>query len=49
MRRPETGWGAAGGERTARRITNPIRRCVAASLLMDGEAWDRKEPTGRTR
>jgi hypothetical protein len=24
-------------------MTNPIRRHVAASLLMCGEAWDRKE------
>ena len=48
-RRSETGWRAAGGEWTARRMTNPIRRRVAASLLMCGEAWDRKEPTGRTR
>jgi hypothetical protein len=29
-------------------MTNPIRRRVAASLLIDGEAWNRKE-AGRTR
>jgi hypothetical protein len=29
-------------------MTNPIRRRVAASPLVYGEAWDRKEPTGRT-
>ena len=33
------GWGAAGGERTARRMTNPFRRRGAASLLTHGEAW----------
>jgi hypothetical protein len=38
----EAGWGAAGGEPTARRRTNPIRRCAVASLLMDGEACARK-------
>jgi hypothetical protein len=31
-------WGAAGGEEAACRMTNPIRRGVAASLLMCGEA-----------
>jgi hypothetical protein len=29
-------------------MTNPIRRRVAASLLIGGEAWNRKE-AGRTR
>ena len=47
-RRSEAGWRAAGGEGTACRITNPFRRRVAASLLIDGEAWDRKEPIVRT-
>jgi hypothetical protein len=30
----ETVWEAAGGERAACRMTNPIRRRVAASLLV---------------
>jgi hypothetical protein len=56
LRRREAGWRAAGGERAARRMTNPIRRRVAASLLIDGEACgsdgkgqcpDRKDPIGR--
>ena len=34
----EAGWGATRGERPVRRITNPIRRGVAASLLIYGEA-----------
>ncbi len=40
---------ANGQPVTARRMTNPIRRHVAASLLMCGEAWTRKGPIGRTR
>jgi len=32
------GWRATGDERTARRLTNPIRRHVSASLLIHGEA-----------
>jgi len=43
LRRREAGWGAAGSEGIARRRTNPIRRRVVASLLMHGEAWDRKD------
>ena len=44
LRRREAGWEAAGSERTARRMTNPFRRRVAASLL--GLAKPGK-PTGR--
>src|SRR5271166_2668358 len=39
LRRREARWGAAGGERTARRMTNPFRRHGAASLPTHGEAW----------
>ena len=45
---PKAGWGAAGSERAACRITNPFRRGVAASPRSCGEAWDRKEPIVRT-
>jgi hypothetical protein len=33
----EAGWGAAGGEPTARRITNPVRRGAETSLPIEGE------------
>ena len=36
--RREAGWGATGGELAVRSKANPIRRGVAASLLIDGEA-----------
>src|SRR5580658_8482721 len=39
LRRSNVGWGAAGSERTASRMTNPFRRHGAASLLTHGEAW----------
>jgi hypothetical protein len=37
--RREAGWEAAGGERAARRMTNPFRRRGAASPRSQGEAW----------
>src|SRR5262244_1051516 len=39
LREREAGWEAAGGERAARRITNPFRRCGAASPRSQDEAW----------
>jgi hypothetical protein len=39
LRHREVGWGAAGGERPVRRMTNPFRPGVPASLLAKGEAW----------
>jgi hypothetical protein len=41
LRRREAGWGATGGERTVRRITNSIRPDGVASLLANGEAQTR--------
>ena len=41
LRRRETGWGAPGGERPVRRMTNAIRPGAVASLRAKGEA-----PTG---
>ena len=38
LRRRETGWGATGGERPVRRMTNAIRPGVMASLRAKGEA-----------
>ena len=36
--RREAGWGATGDEVSVRRLTNPFRRGVVASLLGEGEA-----------
>ena len=44
LRRREAGWGATLGELAVRRITNPIRRCDTASLLIHGEAWKSPAP-----
>ena len=46
LRRREAGWGAAGGERAACRLTNPIRRGVAASFL---DVWRSLGPKGTDR
>src|SRR5215831_13303497 len=41
LRRGDTRWGASGGERSVRRITNSIRPASTASLLPGGEAQTR--------